>query len=141
MSDIITTSAHKGSYTTTIKQANHTLTADEPENLGGNDKGMNPYGLLASALGACTSMTLQMYAGRKEWDLQEIEVKVEHNKDYESDCSNCEKSDAKIDVFKRSIKLKGNLDEKQKEQLLTIANKCPVHKTLAGDIKIETQLV
>lgn len=129
------------SYTTQIKAGKHRLIADEPEDVGGADKGPTPYDLLSSALGACTSMTLQMYSRRKEWDLKEVIVHLNHDKDYAEDCTDCEKSTAKIDQFERKIELKGDLDEKQRKKLLEIADKCPVHKTLHSDISVKTSLV
>lgn len=137
----VATQTDSGSFTTEIKAGKHHLVADEPESVGGADLGPTPYDLLSAALGACTTMTLQMYATRKKWDLQEAKVHVDHNKDYAQDCENCEKSNAKIDVFSRKLELKGNLDEAQKQKLLEIADKCPVHKTLHSNIKVNTSLI
>ncbi|MBL4707944.1 MAG: OsmC family protein [Flavobacteriales bacterium] len=128
------------SLTTEIKAGKHHFLADEPEEVGGSDLGPTPYDLLSSALGACTSMTLQMYAKRKKWDLKEAKVHLDHNKDYAQDCDDCEKSSAKIDHFNRRLELKGDLDEKQKQRLLEIADKCPVHKTLHSSVKVITEL-
>ena len=128
------------SYTTQIKAGKHHLLADEPEDVGGDDRGPTPYDLMSSALGACTSMTLQMYAKRKKWDLKEVIVHLNHDKDYAEDCVNSEKSGAKIDQFERRIELKGDLDDGQKQKLLEIADKCPVHKTLHSDVKVITSL-
>lgn len=141
MTKPISSHAIEGSFVTEIKQGNHTIIADEPTDLGGTDKGMNPYGLLSSALAACTSMTLQMYATRKKWDIKEINVTVEHTKDYVNDCTNCENKEVRLDFFKRNISIKGNLDNDQKARLLEIANKCPVHKTLHSEIRVETKLI
>lgn len=129
------------SYTTQIKAGKHRLVADEPEDVGGADQGPTPYDLLSSALGACTSMTLQMYSKRKKWDLKEVTVHLNHDKDYAQDCADCEKSTAKIDQFERKIELKGDLDETQRKRLLEIADKCPVHKTLHSDISVKTSLI
>ena len=131
----------KDSYTTEIKAGNHHFLADEPEDVGGNDLGPTPYDLLSSSLGACTSMTLHMYAKRKGWDLQEVKVHVEHYKDHAQDCETCEKSSAKIDHFTRKIEMIGDLDDTQKQRLMEIADKCPVHKTLHSDVKVITELV
>lgn len=127
-------------YTTEIKSGKHHWVADEPESVGGNNFGPSPYELLLSSLGACTSMTLRMYADRKNWDLQEVEVHLNHEKVHENDCNNCDQPNAKIDQITRSIQLKGDLDEKQKQRLLEIANKCPVHKTLHNKIEVVTRL-
>ena len=112
-----------GLYTQSIKASNHHLAADEPAETGGNDEGPAPYDLLLSALGACTSMTLRMYANQKKWDLQRVVVKLTHKK--EPDAEN-----KKTDIIIRDITLEGNLDDAQRQRLLEIANKCPVHRTL-----------
>lgn len=127
-------------YTTDVMVRHHSLTADEPERVGGNDFGPSPYELLSAGLGACTAMTLQMYARRKKWDLQEVTVHIDHYKDYAKDLDHCEETDAKIDHFERVMELEGDLDEKQIRRLLEIANKCPVHRTLHNPVKITTHL-
>ena len=127
-------------YTTEIMAGRHGIIADESEQLGGNDFGPSPYELLSSSLGACTAMTLQMYARRKEWDLKEVKVHLSYDKDYLEDCESCEKPESKIDHFDRVIELTGNLTEEQKSRLLEIAEKCPVHKTLHKEIVIHSFL-
>lgn len=127
-------------YTTEIMVRHHGLIADEPEEVGGNDFGPSPYELVASALGACTAMTLQMYARRKNWNLKEVRVHLEHYKDYAEDMMSGEEPQGKMDHFERIIELKGELDEAQRERLLEIANRCPVHRTLNEEVKIITQL-
>ena len=119
---------------------NHHTLADEPKAFGGTDRGMSPYGLLAAGLGACTSMTIRMYARRKKWPLTHVRVDVSHDKVHAQDCEDCEKG-AKIDVFKREITLEGDLDADQRTRLLEIADKCPVHRTLESASHIETHLV
>ncbi len=131
----------KDGFTTKIKLGRHKLTADEPEHLGGQDKGPNPYQLLSSALASCTAITIQMYAKRKQWELYNVEVQVQHKKDHCTDCEKAEKQDTKIDIFKRDIFLIGNLEDPQKQRLLQMANKCPVHKTLNADVEVITQLM
>ena len=128
-------------FTTEIKAGKHHFLADEPESLGGLDLGPTPYDLLSSALAACTSMTLQMYAQRKSWDLLEAKVHVEHNKNHAQDCEACDKSGTKIDHFYRKVELIGDLDEDQKAKLLVIADKCPVHKSLHSEVKVVTELI
>ena len=128
-------------YTTTMKVGNHYMTADEPVNFGGNDFGPSPYQLVSAGLSACTAMTIQMYARRKGWDVKNAEVHTSYNKQHAEDCENCENPSAKIDTFERSIKLEGDLDDKQIKRLLQIADKCPVHKTLHAEVQVKTRLV
>lgn len=128
------------SYRCDIEAKGHALVADEPVEVGGTDEGTDPYGLLLSALGACTAITIRMYAQRKEWPLEDVEVNLSHTKDYPKDCERCDQN-AKIDQITRKITLKGALDEKQIERLLDIANKCPVHRTLHSKIQVFTELV
>ncbi|MFL5800586.1 MAG: OsmC family protein [Roseiflexaceae bacterium] len=113
----------------------HTLYADEPADSGGDDSGPDPYELLLAALGACTSMTLTLYARRKRWPLENVEVRLSHRRDYAQDCADCSEA-AKIDFIERRITLHGGLDEAQRARLLEIAEKCPVHRTLTGTIKV-----
>jgi putative redox protein len=115
-----------GLYTQSIKASNHPLTAGEPVDVGGTDEGPSPYDLLLSALGACTSITLRMYANQKKWNLKRVTVKLTHKK--EPDAAN-----KKTDIITRDITLDGNLDDAQRLRLLEIANKCPVHKTLTEE--------
>ncbi|MCA9821186.1 MAG: OsmC family protein [Dehalococcoidia bacterium] len=110
---------------------------DEPTDVQGNDFGPTPYELLTAALGACTAMTLQMYARRKGYPLQEVAVEVEHDRVHADDCEECnEPREGRIDVFRRKIVLRGPLDDAQREDLLRIASRCPVHKTLQNQPEI-----
>ncbi|MFU8842703.1 MAG: alpha/beta fold hydrolase [Bacteroidales bacterium] len=128
-------------FTTQIKAGNHYLTGDEPESYGGNNFGPTPYDFVSAGLATCTAMTIRMYADRKNWKVEEVNVHIEHDKVHAEDCGECENSvTSKIDRFTRVIELKGELDEKQRQRLLEIANKCPVHKTLLSDIDIKTEL-
>jgi uncharacterized OsmC-like protein/alpha/beta superfamily hydrolase len=127
-------------YTTEIRAGQHRLIADEPESVGGANLGPSPYGLLSAALGACTSMTLRMYADRKGWPLKEVTVHLSHTKDYPEDASHSGEKKSKIDVFEREIELEGDLNEEQRQRLLEIADRCPVHRTLHGDVEVETEL-
>lgn len=102
--------------------------------------GPNPYEFVSGGLAACTSMTLQMYARRKEWPLENVETHVNYSKEHADDCQNCEQNNTKIDTFHREITLQGDLDETQIQKLLEIADKCPVHKTLSSKIQIITSL-
>ena len=117
---------------------NHTMLADEPLAYGGTDKGMSPYGFLAAGLGACTSMTIRMYARRKGWPLDAVSVDVTHNKVHAQDASDA--SATRVDSFHRAIHLEGALDDEQRQKLLEIADKCPVHKTLESSSHITTDL-
>ncbi len=130
----------KEKHTAEIVARNHAILADEPKKYGGKNAGMSPYELLLASLGSCTAITLQMYADRKEWDLREIKVHLEHFKEHAKDSNDCSNSDKKIDKFIREIKLEGNLTKEQKNRLIQIANRCPVHKTLENNIEIETKL-
>ncbi len=127
-------------YLTEIKAGPHAFLADEPESVGGTNLGPSPYGYLTAALGACTSMTLRMYADRKKWDLREVRVHLSHSKDYKEDSLASDQKGSKIDIFDREIELEGDLDDAQKARLLEIADRCPVHRTLHSDIKVNTQL-
>lgn len=127
-------------FTTDVKAGRHQFRADEPISVGGNDYGPNPYELLLSSLGACTVMTLRMYADRKKWPLEEVIVHLSHGKDYVTDCESCEEGGAKIDVIEKLIEIKGDLDEKQRQRLLQIADKCPVHKTLHSEVQVHSVL-
>lgn len=129
----------KTGYTTYLKSGNHDFIADEPLSFGGNNFGPSPYAYLSAALAACTSMTIQMYARRKKWDLETVETHVNHSKTHAEDCEHCENKTAKIDTFEREIIITGNLDDKQKGRILEIADKCPVHKTLEEKVKIVTR--
>jgi putative redox protein len=138
MAEVIVRS--QGKLRQEIAAGAHVFGADEPVAAGGDDAGPNPYDLLLSALGACTSMTLLMYARRKGWKLDDVEVRLSHRRDYASDCEDCEQQPTRIDVIDRRIALKGDLDEAQRLRLLEIAEKCPVHRTLTGTIKINDTL-
>lgn len=125
-------------FTTEIIADQHSLIADEPESVGGNDLGPDPYDLLTASLGACTGMTLRMYANHKGWPLDEVRVHLQHEKIYAEDCIHCENAKDKIDHIERIIELEGTLDDAQKKRLLEIADKCPVHKTLSTKTEITT---
>lgn len=129
-------------FTTSIKTNKHTLIADEPESVGGDDFGASPYELLNAGLAACTAMTLKMYAQRKKWDLQEVFVYVTHSKKHVQDM-NEESGNTKpafLDHISKKLKFVGDLDEEQKNRLKEIASRCPVHRTLLGQVEIETTI-
>ncbi len=117
----------------------HHLLADEPEAYGGTDSGLTPYQLVSAGLGACTSMTIRMYARRKKWPLEHVSVDITHDKIHATDCDHCHTEKGKIDQFRRVITLTGDLDADQRKRLLDIADRCPVHRTLHSEIDIVTQ--
>ena len=136
----VTARTPSGGFRTDLFVNGHALVADEPKSYGGTDEGPSPYDYLLAALGACTGMTLQMYAGRKEWPLEAAVVRLHHSKIHAEDCAHCEDPGHKIDRFEREIELLGELDGAQQQRLLEIADKCPVHRTLEADVLIETVL-
>ena len=128
-------------YTTQMKVGDHYMVADEPTTYGGNNFGPSPYELVSAGLSACTVMTIQMYARRKKWPVENVEVHTSYSKEHAVDCENCESDTAKIDTFKRAIKFKGPLDEAQIKRLLEIADRCPVHRTLHSETQVITTLI
>ena len=118
----------------------HLLTADEPVKVGGGDAGPGPYELLLMALGACTSMTVEMYASRKGWPLEDTQVRLRHYRVHNRDCADCEDKNVLIDRIDRSLRLIGPLSAEQRSRLLEIADKCPVHRTLTTAVEIRTAL-
>jgi putative redox protein len=129
-----------GRYVQTMRSGDHVLTADEPESVGGDDAGPGPYEYLLMGLGACTSMTLRMYAERKQFPLERVRVRLSHHKIHAEDCGDCETREGKVDEISREIFLEGELTGEQRQKLLEIADRCPVHRTLVSEIKIRTNL-
>lgn len=128
-------------FTTTIQSKNHTLIADEPASIGGDDFGPSPYEYLNAGLIACTAMTLKLYAERKKWDLQEVFVYVTHSRKHSDDLGIEIEKPTYLDHISKKLKFVGNLDEQQKERLKEIASKCPVHKTLASQVIFNTTII
>ena len=137
-SAVLVTEINKNGLAQSITAGNHSLIADEPEKLGGTDKGFGPYDLLLSGLGACTAMTLRMYANHKGWPLEGVSVALDNGRVHRDDCDQTDGGDGKIYRIVRKITLTGSLDGEQRIRLLEIADKCPVHKTLSGPLEIVT---
>ena len=136
---VVVSSTGSGAFEQMLLNGRHTLLADEPKAVGGNDVGPGPYEFLLMSLGSCTSMTLQMYASRKKWPLAQVVVRLRHSKVHAEDCADCEDNPkAMIDRIDRALEFVGALDADQRSRLLQIANQCPVHRTLSSKIDIKT---
>lgn len=130
---------HADSFTTEIVSGAHTLIADEPKDVGGDDLGPSPYELLLSALGTCTSMTLKMYLERKEWKYKSIEVHLSHKHKHSEDAKNTDNPSGKIDEIVRDVKVEGDFSDEQKKKIIEIADKCPVHRSLHSPTEVNTK--
>ena len=132
--------AHMGArgFAVELRAGAHRMVADEPRELGGEDSGPTPYHFLLSGLGACTAMTLRMYAQRKAWPLEGVDVVLRHGRVHAKDCEDCESTSGRVDIIEREIVLSGPLAPEQHKRLIEIANKCPVHRTLENEIKVRT---
>jgi uncharacterized OsmC-like protein len=138
--EVVVTSVGK-SLAQRISAGRHALSADEPVPAGGSDSGPDPYALLLAALGACTSMTLRMYADRKGWPLERVTVRLSQSKIHARDCADCEdRDDARVSRITREIELGGPLTAEQKQRLVEIAGRCPVNRTLMSQKEIVTRL-
>lgn len=129
-----------GGFRTDMTVGQFRMAADEPASFGGTNTGPTPYGLLSAALAACTTMTLQMYARHKKIELEAATVRVRHLRIHADDCSDCETADGRIDEFRRTLTLEGDLTEEQRSRMLEMADRCPVHRTLHGEVKVRTEL-
>lgn len=136
---VTVTETREGKFTQSVRAGPHHLRADEPASVGGDDSGFTPYDLLLAGLGACTSMTLRMYANQKKWPLERVSVRLRHQKIHAQDCAECETREGKIDRIERDIAIMGDLDETQRARLMEIADKCPVHRTLHAEVSIVTR--
>ena len=126
-----------GAFAQEIMIGRHRLTADEPLPIGA-DTGPSPYDLLLAGLGACTSMTVRMYAARKNWPLEKVTVSLRHSRIHAKDCAHCETTAGQVDHIERVVHFEGDLDAAQRARLSEIADKCPVHRTLRSETVIHT---
>lgn len=126
-------------FTTTLSAGKHHLIADEPESVdGGKDQGPDPYDYLLMSLGSCSVMTVKMYVNHKGWEVDDIYMELRHNKQHAEDCEHCEDPQSKIDVIEKELIVEGDLTDEQLDRMLEISKKCPVHRTLMGDMRIES---
>lgn len=130
----------EGRYVQRLVSGRHQLVADEPQSVGGEDAGPGPYEYLLMGLGACTSMTLRMYAERKDLPLERVRVRLSHRKIHAADCAECATRAGKVDEISREIELTGDLTDAQRQRLLEIADMCPVHRTLTSEIHVTSSL-
>jgi uncharacterized OsmC-like protein len=137
--EVIVAETREGKFTQVIAAAGHEMRADEPQSVGGFGSAPGPYDLLLSALGACTAMTIRMYADLKKIPLVRASVRLKHEKIHAADCADCETREGKIDRIEREITLEGGLDHAQRAKLMEIADKCPVHRTLHSEVKVVTR--
>jgi putative redox protein len=127
-------------YRTIIDAGGHMLVSDEPLEVGGTDEGATPYDLILAALGACTAITLRMYADRKRWPLEEVTVRLRHGRSHAADDMQCEDRPMRLDHIERTLELSGPLTQDQRVRLAEIAERCPVHRTLDAGVRITTRL-
>jgi uncharacterized OsmC-like protein len=124
-----------------VEIGSHELFADEPVSYGGTDTGASPYDLILAALGSCTSMTIGLYARKRGWPLEKITVSLRHFKIHAKDCDDCETKEGRIDRIEMEIHLDGALTDEQRDKLMEISEKCPIHQTLTSEINIKTRAV
>ena len=138
--EVLVAETGQGRFQQVVRVGRHELRADEPTSFGGDDTGPGPYDNLLAGLGACTSMTVRVYAERKGLPLERVAVRLSHDTIHAQDCEDCETKEGKLDEITRIVELSGALDDSQRQRLIEIAGKCPVHKTLTSEIKIRTRL-
>ncbi len=127
-------------FRTEVEVGGHHLVVDEPRPVGGTDEGPSPYEMLLAALGACTAMTLRLYADRRKWPLERARITLQHRKVHAQDCADCDRKPAKMDVVDRVVFLDGPLTDEQRARLMEIADRCPVHQTLSSQIRVNTRM-
>jgi putative redox protein len=137
---VVVAETGEGTFTQYLLDGRHVLHADEPRTVGGGDAGPSPYELLLMSLGACTAMTLRLYARRKQWPLARVVVRLSHGRIHAEDCADCETKQGFLDRIERAVELEGPLDAEQRASLLAIAERCPIHRTLASEIIVVTRL-
>lgn len=123
-----------------IRVRDKLVVADEPREAGGSDEGPTPYELLLGALGSCTAMTILLYARRKKWPVEHVRVELDHSRVHVRDCEECETEDLKLDYFRKRVIVRGPLTEEQRARLAEISQRCPVHRTLTGTIRIDEEV-
>jgi uncharacterized OsmC-like protein len=136
--NVVVRETRNGKFQQTVSIGPHRMLADEPVAAGGEDTGPGPYDFVLAGLGACTSMTMRMYADRKSLPLERVTVTLKHSKIHAEDCADCETRAGMLDQIDRSIAMEGALDAEQRKKLMEIADKCPVHRTLTSEIHIVT---
>jgi putative redox protein len=136
---VTVTESGTGTYTQQITVGHHRLVSDEPRPIG-DDAGPTPYDLLLAGFGACTSKTVRMYANRRGWPLERVRVTLRHSRIHAEDCAECETTKGWIVHIDRDVELAGDLDDTQRQRLLLIAERCPVHQTLTSEVHIATSL-
>jgi putative redox protein len=136
----VTTTLGPSGYRVEIEASGHTLVSDEPLEVGGTNTGATPYDLVLAALGACTAMTLRMYADRKQWPLESVVVRLHHGRSHAADEEQCEDRPVRLDHIERTLELSGPLTDEQRVRLAEIAERCPVHRTLDAGVRITTRL-
>jgi uncharacterized OsmC-like protein len=141
MAEVVVRSSSDSGLSARAQVGEHQLTIDEPVSAGGHDTGPNPYELLLAALGACTAITVRMYAERKNWPLAAVEVRLSHERIHAEDCADCETREGLLDKITKNLILNGPLDAEQRERLAAIAERCPVQRTLTREIVVEQHLV
>ena len=137
--EVVVRSAGDG-FRQDVEAGAHRMIVDEPVSFGGTDLGPSPYAMLLAALGACTAMTLRLYARNKGWPLETVEVRLSHDKIHAKDCVTCETKEGKLDRIEREVIVGGPLSEEQRKRLGEIADRCPVHRTLTSEIHIHTRV-
>jgi len=134
---LVTATIDRSKYRTVFTDGTHQIIGDEPAPYG-TDEGTDPYSLLLMSLGGCVAMTIRMYADRKKWNLEGVEVTLSQERIHSKDCEDCASTEGYVHLVEKKVRLLGDLDDKQRARLMEIADRCPVNKTLLNEIKIKT---